>query len=184
MQVEYRSKSVVSAAGKFFCLFEEGDANNDDDGHKACGKEGKQNDHLKRLSLGQVVLVSAYSQLIFANVGSIFCLIYLLKEISTAEDAQIQGNEVAKNGVKNFGIVNISKLMMKDYGGCWLMPCFQCLACFLYLKNHLERPESRQSHLLGIMIIYGIEQALQLIVHVLISTRYPDILKTQMNWEV
>ena len=118
MQVEYRSKSVVSAAGKFFCLFEEGDANNDDDGHKACGKEGKQNDHLKRLSLGQVVLVSAYSQLIFANVGSIFCLIYLLKEISTAEDAQIQGNEVAKNGVKNFGIVNISKLMMKDYGGC------------------------------------------------------------------
>lgn len=47
MQVEHSSKSVVSAAGWFFCLFEEGDANNDDDGHKACGKEGKQNDHLK-----------------------------------------------------------------------------------------------------------------------------------------
>lgn len=53
MQVEYSSKSVVSAAGWFFYLFEEGDANNDDDGHKACGK-GKQNDHLKRLFLGQV----------------------------------------------------------------------------------------------------------------------------------
>ena len=73
--VEYSSK----CSWMVLLPFEEGDANADDDGHKACGKEGKQNDHLKlkRLFfLGHVVLASAYLGLIFANVGSSFCVIY------------------------------------------------------------------------------------------------------------